>query len=284
MIVSAVSSTTTRPAIGNYLRRRLYPLTLADLDDLVEETLLVVWRRIDSVPEEAELPWMIGVARNVLRNARRSQYRRTNFESTLPAAPDDPSAEDLVIADASVRDALISLNDDDREVLMLNAWDGLDTHALGVALSITTNAAAVRLSRAQARFRERFAAAQVILKVSSRVATRTRYAGGGAFMSDFEERLRAADPAAASSYEHPDTNAMISRIMARAPRARRHVLRSFQFGWPDPSPSPRPWPSAASPRSTVPRQASRSSPWPRRTAPVRRVPPTAPPRSCPEAA
>ena len=149
-------------AIGNYLRRHLYPLTLADLDDLVEETLLVVWRRIDDVPNDAELPWMIGVTRNVLRNARRTQYRRSNFESTLSVAPDDPSAEDLVIADASVRDALLSLNDDDREVLMLNAWDGLDTHALGVALSITTNAAAVRLTRAQARFRERFAAAQII--------------------------------------------------------------------------------------------------------------------------
>jgi hypothetical protein len=48
-------------------------------------------------------------------------------------------------------------------------------------------------------------------------------------MSDFHERLRAADPAAASNYEHPDTNAMISRIMTRAPRARSHVLRSFQL-------------------------------------------------------
>jgi RNA polymerase sigma-70 factor (ECF subfamily) len=150
------------PAVGNYLRRRLHPLTLADLDDLVEETLLVVWRRLDDVPQEAELPWMIGVARNVLRNARRSQYRRSNFEATLPEPADDPSAEDYVIADTSVREALTALTDDDREVLMLNAWDGLDTHALGVALSITTNAAAVRLTRAQARFRERFAAAQVV--------------------------------------------------------------------------------------------------------------------------
>ncbi|HEY5009712.1 MAG TPA: hypothetical protein VIH73_01060 [Acidimicrobiales bacterium] len=48
-------------------------------------------------------------------------------------------------------------------------------------------------------------------------------------MNEFDERLRAADPAAASSYEHPDTNAMISRIMTTAPRARRHVLRSFQL-------------------------------------------------------
>ena len=150
------------PAVGNYLRRRLHPLTTADLDDLVEETLFVVWRRLDDVPSEAELPWMIGVARNVLRNARRSHYRRTNFESTLSEPAGAPSAEDFVIADSGVRDALVALNDDDREILMLNAWDGLDTHALGLALSITTNAAAVRLTRAQARFRERFAATQVI--------------------------------------------------------------------------------------------------------------------------
>jgi hypothetical protein len=48
-------------------------------------------------------------------------------------------------------------------------------------------------------------------------------------MNEFENRLRAADPAAANSYQHPDTNAMISRIMAHEPRARRHVLRSFQI-------------------------------------------------------
>jgi hypothetical protein len=48
-------------------------------------------------------------------------------------------------------------------------------------------------------------------------------------MSDFEERLRAADPAASNSYVHPDANAMISRIMTQAPRARRHVVRSFQL-------------------------------------------------------
>lgn len=149
------------PAVGNYLRRRLHPLTPADLDDLVEETMLVVWRRIDDVPREAELPWMIGVARNVLRNARRRQHRRSAFESTLVPRPSDPSAEDYVIADTSVREALVALNDDDREILMLNAWDGLDTEALGTALSITANAAAVRLSRAQARFRATFASAEV---------------------------------------------------------------------------------------------------------------------------
>jgi RNA polymerase sigma-70 factor (ECF subfamily) len=148
-------------AVGNYLRRRLYPLSPADLDDLVEETLLVVWRRLDSVPDDGELPWMLGVARNVLRNARRSKNRRSAFESTLRPSSNEPSAEDNVIADASVREALASLSEDDREVLLLNAWDGLDTHEIGEYLVISTNAAAVRLSRAQKRFRDLLSDAQV---------------------------------------------------------------------------------------------------------------------------
>jgi len=148
-------------AVGNYLRRRLYPLTSSDLDDIVEETLLVVWRRLDSVPADAELPWMLGVARNVLRNARRSQNRRSAFESTLLPVSPEASAEEHVVADTSVREALAALSDDDREVLLLNAWDGLDTHALGAVLVISTNAAAVRLSRAQRRFRELLGTAEV---------------------------------------------------------------------------------------------------------------------------
>ena len=48
-------------------------------------------------------------------------------------------------------------------------------------------------------------------------------------MSDFESRLRAADPAAGLTYEHPNTNAMISTIIASTPRVRHHVLRSFQL-------------------------------------------------------
>ncbi len=148
-------------AVGNYLRRRLYPLTPGDLDDLVEETMLVVWRRLDQVPDDAELPWMLGVARNVLRNARRSKNRRSAFEATLRSSSTDPSAEEFVVADVSVREALAAMGDDDREILLLNAWDGLDTHALGVHFVISTNAAAVRLSRAQARFRELLSAAEV---------------------------------------------------------------------------------------------------------------------------
>jgi RNA polymerase sigma-70 factor, ECF subfamily len=141
------------PAVANYLRRRLYPLTAADLDDLVEDVLLVVWRRLDHVPADAELPWMIGVARNVLANARRSHRRREAFTATLSPGGSDASAEEYVVADVAIRDALAQLGPDDREILLLHFWDGLDASQLATTLAVSANAAAVRLSRAQRRFR-----------------------------------------------------------------------------------------------------------------------------------
>lgn len=139
--------------VGNYLRRRLYPLSPSDLDDLVEEVLLIVWRRLDAVPADAEAAWMIGVARNVLANARRRQNRRDALTVSMPPPAVAASAEDRVVADLAVAEALRALPEADREILLLHFWDGLDARQLAVALSVTTNAAAVRLSRAQARFR-----------------------------------------------------------------------------------------------------------------------------------
>lgn len=149
------------PAIGAYLRRRLYPLGPADLDDLVEEVLLVAWRRLDDIPGDAQIPWLIGVARNVLRNAHRKRRRAMQMESQLRPMPNDAAAEDHVIADEGVRVALASLSEDDREILLLHAWDGRSTSEIAAIFAVTPNAAAVRLSRAQDRFKRSFTAAVV---------------------------------------------------------------------------------------------------------------------------
>jgi len=144
------------PAIASYLRHRLYPLTPADLDDLVEETLIVVWRRIDDVPQDAELAWMIGVARNVLSNARRSRNRRRAMEASLADPMSAPSAESWVLASQAVRDAMESLSRSDRDILMMHSWEGMDGSSIAAVLSISESAANVRLSRAKARFRRAF--------------------------------------------------------------------------------------------------------------------------------
>ncbi len=141
------------PKIASYLKRRAYPLTEADLDDLLEEVLEVAWRRIDDIPAGFEVPWLIGVARNALNNARRKDHRRRAMQSRLTPIVDTSSAEDQVIADAELDRALSRLKPNDREVLLLHFWDGFDVGELAVALSITRNNAKVRLSRATSRLR-----------------------------------------------------------------------------------------------------------------------------------
>jgi RNA polymerase sigma-70 factor (ECF subfamily) len=149
------------PAVGAYLRRRLYPLGEADLDDLVEEVLLVAWRRFDDIPPDAAIPWMIGVARNVLRNAQRKRRRAAALEDRVRPVGPSAAAEDQVVADEGVRQALAALSDDDREILLLHAWDGRSAADIAAIFHLTPNAAAVRLSRAEARFRRFFTQAEV---------------------------------------------------------------------------------------------------------------------------
>lgn len=144
------------PYVGAYLRRRIYPLSYSDVDDLVAEVLIIAWRRLDDIPADGEVPWLIGVARNVLRNAHRKFRRHQSVMAGVANPTHDSSAEDHVIADEEVRGALTALSDDDRDIVLLHAWDGRSAADIAVILGITTNAAAVRLSRAQERFRRNF--------------------------------------------------------------------------------------------------------------------------------
>ena len=59
-------------AVVGYVRRRA---PQEAVDDIVGETFLVAWRRLDCVPDE-ELPWLLAVARNVLATQRRGAGRR----------------------------------------------------------------------------------------------------------------------------------------------------------------------------------------------------------------
>src|SRR4029450_2647016 len=59
------------PVVRAYARRRAAPDAA---QDVVADTFLVAWRRLEDVPEDA-LPWLYGVARRVLANQRRSAAR-----------------------------------------------------------------------------------------------------------------------------------------------------------------------------------------------------------------
>lgn len=138
-------------AVHRYLRRRYRGGDGTDVEDLLADVMTIAWRRLDDVPSDAEAPWLFGVARRRLSNARTRQTRRDRIAAPIrPKAP-SPAAEDVAIADLSLREALASLPEKEREALTLTAWEGLSPEELAAALGVSVNAAAIRLSKAKSK-------------------------------------------------------------------------------------------------------------------------------------
>lgn len=139
------------PAIRAYALRRIDPTSA---DDVVMEVFVIACRRLDAVPDEP-LPWLLGCARRVLANQRRSVRRSealvTRIGSALPVGPLEPDASERL------ERALSMLRECDREVLLLNAWEDLDGAALGTVLGCSRTAAGVRLHRARRRLAAAYA-------------------------------------------------------------------------------------------------------------------------------
>jgi RNA polymerase sigma-70 factor (ECF subfamily) len=131
----------------------------ADAADVVAETFLIAWRRLDQVPGgDSERPWLFGVARKVLANTNRSTRRRYAMAERLRAELSvNPAPEPPV--PSALGQALSQLSADDRELLLLLAWDGLSQEQASVALGISAGALRVRLHRARGRLRARLAEA-----------------------------------------------------------------------------------------------------------------------------
>jgi RNA polymerase sigma-70 factor, ECF subfamily len=136
------------PAVLRYARRHVLP---AEVEDVVAETFVVAWRRLDEVPPYG-LPWLLGVARNISANIRRGRRRQEALSDRLAADRDDGPAWPEAAGDDAVTAALHRLSDADRELLTLIAWDGLSQAEAAEALGCSRGALKVRLHRARHRF------------------------------------------------------------------------------------------------------------------------------------
>jgi RNA polymerase sigma factor (sigma-70 family) len=141
-------------AVMRYAARRTDPDTARDV---VAETFLVAWRRLDTVPgraAEAE-PWLYAVARRTLANADRSRRRADRVAARLahqrPASAQVPDPADAVTERARVEQALLTLPDADQEALRLIGWEELSLASAALAMGCSRTAMAVRLHRARRR-------------------------------------------------------------------------------------------------------------------------------------
>ena len=138
--------------VFRYLARRAGPSAAEDLLSEVFIAALTASSRVEAHDSGSALPWLYGIALNVLRR---------HFRDQRPArgTADDPGLDwDAVDArlDAEaergrLNAALAGLSESDRELLLVVAWEGLTHAEAAAALGISPSAARTRLHRARRR-------------------------------------------------------------------------------------------------------------------------------------
>ena len=146
--------------IYNYCFRRVGDWAVAE--DLLSTVFLEAWRRREKeLPPDKVLPWLFGIANNVVRNQRRSRRRHSAALQRVPRArAEDTMADDTnerLDDERQMQRALFllgRLRRAEQEVFVLCAWFELSYEDAAAALSIPVGTVRSRLSRARARLAE----------------------------------------------------------------------------------------------------------------------------------
>ena len=144
----------------HYRRVLAYTLRRAPAEtavDVVAETFVVAWRRLELVPDQP-LPWLLAVARKTLANDRRGARRRQSLLSELAAQHARPAGTvDDAFPASTILDALARLPAEDQELVKLVAWDDLPILDAAKVLGRSAAACRVRLHRARRRLADELA-------------------------------------------------------------------------------------------------------------------------------
>jgi RNA polymerase sigma factor (sigma-70 family) len=144
-------------AIYNYCFRRLGDWAAAE--DMVSIVFLEAWRRRDAelLPGKV-LPWLYGIATNVVRNRRRSERRYAAALRRVPADRSMPDpADDTVLRiddERQMKRLLAQLPRHEQDVLALCVWSELSYEDAASALGVPVGTVRSRLSRARTHLRE----------------------------------------------------------------------------------------------------------------------------------
>jgi RNA polymerase sigma-70 factor, ECF subfamily len=120
------------------------------IDDVMADTFLVAWRRLDEVPVDAR-PWLIGVARNVIATHARTRRRLEALRGRLQLSY-EPVCVSVDEPETAIAQAFERLPVRDREVLMLVVVEEMTAEEAAVALDgLPANTVRSRLRRAKRR-------------------------------------------------------------------------------------------------------------------------------------
>jgi RNA polymerase sigma factor (sigma-70 family) len=139
-----------QPDIRRYAYRHCL---ISDVDDAVQETLLIITRRLRSLRVVAAFSgWLFKVVQRECHRLERrvfglDPYDEEKMENWLATHPNDTVRLDLI-------NALESLPEHYREVILLRDFDGMTIGEMAARIRLTTTATKSRLHRARQLVRE----------------------------------------------------------------------------------------------------------------------------------
>jgi RNA polymerase sigma factor (sigma-70 family) len=143
------------PYIHRYVARRLG----GDVaDDVVAETFLTAFgkRGTYDLGRPDARPWLYGIATNLIGTHRRAEVRQVRLRERQGRAGAEPFPDERIVAQVSAQArrpelaaALAALSPQDRDVLLLIAWEQLSYDEVARALGIPVGTVRSRLHRAR---------------------------------------------------------------------------------------------------------------------------------------
>lgn len=137
-------------AVHAYLARRVGG---GRADDLASSTFTVAFERRSRFRPDATTarPWLLGIATNLMRNERRAEKRALDVVGWLSSEGGGGSTD---AGEAGhLGHLLAGLDREQRDVLLLYAWEELTYEEIAEALGIPIGTVRSRLARARSRLR-----------------------------------------------------------------------------------------------------------------------------------
>jgi RNA polymerase sigma-70 factor (ECF subfamily) len=151
------------PAVHRYLARRA---GAEHADDLASSTFVVAFerRRTFRTESASALPWLLGIATNVLHDRRRRERRELGTLERLraehPTLPRGSTRDEALRHDERrLAEALADLDVAQRDVLLLYAWGELSYEEIAESIDVPLGTVRSRLARARAHLRSHLEAA-----------------------------------------------------------------------------------------------------------------------------